>query len=337
MTVVDTPTSERDPVNPFKSTERGGKVDPIFRWVLRSSGVLVLAILALMVLRTTWAAWPVFASEGLDFFTGTLWSVGPSRSEVTGTYGAWPFIYGTLVSSALAIIIALPLAICTALYLTQLAPPRIARPGSYLVEMLASVPSIIFGLWGLLWFLPNVLRPVMNFLEDTLGQSFPPFSILFEGPVFGVSYFAAGVVLAIMILPIITAICREVFMLAPEGEKQAAYGLGATRWEVIRKVVLARSVPGVVGGTMLGLGRALGETVAVAMLIGASQRVGTSLLFPGDSMAAVIFNTFADGAPEAIWALFAIGVTLFFITMIVNILARLLVWRIGRITGDATV
>lgn len=310
--------------------DRGRFADPLFRVAVTASGVSVLAILGLMIAKTSTDAAPIFRSEGLNFFFGRQWSAGFSRVEITGDYGALPFIYGTLVTAAIAIAIALPLAVAVALYVTQLAPTRLRKPLAYAVEILAAVPSVVYGLWGLLFFLPVVLRPVMNALANTLGWFF-----LFEGPVFGVSYLAAGVVLAIMILPIITAITREVIAVNPTEAQHAAYGLGATRWEVIRRVILPGSVSGIIGATMLGLGRALGETIAAAMLVGGSQRMGSSLLFAGDTMAAHIANTFQDASPETVLALLAIGVALFVVTTVVNVAARLLVWRIGRVAGDA--
>ncbi|MEU3021023.1 MULTISPECIES: phosphate ABC transporter permease subunit PstC [unclassified Nocardiopsis] len=314
-------------------SSKGRLADPLFKWAVASCGTIVLVILALMVLRTTTEAWPVFAKEGFfGFLTGEQWQSGNSRSEITGTYGAWPFIYGTLVTATIAIVIALPLAIMVSFYLTHLAPRRIAKPLSYTVELLAAVPSVIFGLWGLHWFLPNVLRPFFEFLESVLGWFF-----LFEGPIRGVGYLSAGIVLAIMILPIMTAIIREVIVVHPVEQRMAAYALGSTRWEVLRNVVLPASFSGIVAAAMLGLGRALGETIAVLMLIGGSQSWGASLFGTGSSMASHIAATFGEATPESRTALMAIGVALFLVTMIVNILARVVVWRLGRMTGDAAV
>jgi phosphate transport system permease protein len=205
---------------------------------------------------------------------------------------------------------------------------------AYAVELLAAIPSVVYGLWGLLYFAPRVLRPTMDALSAALSP-IPLLGRLFDGPVYTVSYFTAGVVLAIMILPIITAITREVMAQAPREQIEAAYGMGATELEVITKVVLPVSFPGIVGGTMLGLGRALGETIAVAMLIGSSQRWGVSLFFGGDALAGHIANTFQDASDETLTGLIGVGVVLFIITIIVNVLARVLVWRIGRIAGDA--
>jgi phosphate transport system permease protein len=309
--------------------------DPLFRVVAYAAGISVLVILGLMIGTTTDDAIPVFQYQGVrDFFFGTEWRAGFSRSEFTGEYGAWPFIYGTLVTSAIAVAIALPLAIAVSLYINRLAPKRLKVTLSYTVELLAAIPSVVYGLWGLLFFAPVFIRPAMEFLSPLLSPV-PVVGRLFEGPIYTTSYFTAGVVLAIMILPIITAITREVMAQVPDEQIHAAYGMGATDWEVMRKVIIRTSFPGIVGATMLGLGRAIGETIAVAMLVGGSQRWGVSLFFGGDSMAGHIANTFQDAAPETVTALIAVGVSLFVITVIVNIFARLLVWRIGRVAGDA--
>jgi phosphate transport system permease protein len=330
-------TQTRPPARPDLHASGSGRwADPLFRWIAISAGVSVLAILGLMIGSTTRDAIPVFQYQGLvDFFTGSEWRAGFSRNEFTGEYGAFSFIYGTLVTSAIALAIALPLAIAVSLYINRLAPKRLRGPLSYTVELLAAIPSVVYGLWGLLFFAPVFLRPVTDTLESVLG-GVPLLGRMFEGPVYGVNYFVAGNVLAIMILPIITAISREVMAQTPEDQLQAAYAMGATDWEVMRKVILRRAFPGLVGASMLGLGRALGETIAVAMLVGGSQRWGVSLFFAGDSMAGHIANTFQDAAPETVNALIAIGVGLFVITVIVNVLARLLVWRIGRVAGDAS-
>ncbi|MFA9429778.1 phosphate ABC transporter permease subunit PstC [Egicoccus sp. AB-alg2] len=319
----------------LRATGSGRWADPVFRSITWTAGISVLVILGLMIGSTTRDAWPVFQYQGfLDFFTSAEWNSGFSRSEYTGEYGAFAFIYGTLISSAIAIAIALPLAIAISLYINRLAPKRIRRTLTYTVELLAAIPSVVYGLWGLLFFSPAVLQPISRFLISTFGNV-PFVGAFFEGPTRNVNYFIAGNVLAIMILPIITAIAREVMAQTPEDQIQAAYGMGATDWEVMRRVILKRSFAGIVGATMLGLGRALGETIAVAMLIGGQQRWGASLFFAGQSMAGHIASTFQDAAPETVDALIAVGVGLFVITVIVNVLARLLVWRIGRVAGDA--
>jgi phosphate transport system permease protein len=319
----------------LQASGSGRWADPFFRIIAYASGISVLVVLGLMIGSTTRDAWPVFQYQGIiSFFTSDEWQAGFSRNEFTGQYGAFSFIFGTLVTSAIAIVIAVPLALAVSLYINRLAPKRIKLTLAYTVELLAAIPSVVYGLWGLLFFAPVFLRPVTELLEGALS-GVPGIGIFFAGPVFGVNYFVAGNVLAIMILPIITAISREVMAQTPEDQIQAAYGMGATDWEVMRMVILKRSFPGIVGATMLGLGRALGETIAVAMLVGGSQRWGLSLFFAGDAMAAHIANTFQDAAPETVNALIAIGVALFVITIIVNVLARVLVWRIGRVAGDA--
>jgi len=304
----------------------GTRADGVFRWALRCAGAGVLVVLVLMIATTAYKAWPVFAKEGAHFLTGQQWLPGSSRTGVTGSYGAFPFIYGTLVTSALALVIAVPLAIGVALCISEVISGRLRRPLAYAVDLLAAVPSVIYGLWGVLFFVPHVVEPVMKALARSLGGVIP----LFAPPVIGLSYFSAGLVLAIMILPIIAAISREVFAAQPEAERQGAYALGATRWEVISRVIVPRSAPGLIGGSMLGLGRALGETIAVALLIGGRIGVDHGLFHPGYTIAALIANTFQESAPEAIRALVAIGVTLFGITVVVNVLARLIVNRIER-------
>jgi len=324
-------TPGTETLNPIERSSHGRFGDHTFRWVVAAAGLTVLAILALMIGSTTLDAIPVFASQGiLNFLTGTTWDPGVSRTEITGTYQAGVFLFGTLVTSLLAIVLALPLSIAIALFLSDVASPRLARPLAYLVELLAAIPSVIYGLWGLHFFAPTVLKPIAKFLSDTLG-----FIPLFEGPVVAFNPFYAGVVLAIMILPIITAIVHEIFRAAPLAERQAAYGLGATRWEVMWKIVVPRSRPGIIGATMLGLGRALGETIAIALLIGGGTTINLSLFQQSESIAAKIVNTFQESAPEAINALIALGVTLFAITIVINMAARLIVRQLGDVSGEA--
>ena len=338
MTLLDLPPSRAQEPRTGLTRRVGPRQlgDPVFKGLAFSAGMSVLVILGLMIALTTRDAWPAFRYQGvINFFIQDEWRSGFSvvDGEFTGEYGAFSFIYGTIVTSAIAVVIALPLALAVSLYITRIAPRRLRNTLSYAVELLAAIPSVVYGLWGLLYFAPRVIRPTMEAL--TVLAPLPLIGRLFEGPIFTTSYFSAGVVLAIMILPIITAITREVMAQTPRDQIEAAYGMGATDLEVIRKVVLRVSFPGIVGGTMLGLGRAIGETIAVAMLVGGSQRWGLSLFFGGDALAAHIANTFQDASPETLTALIGIGVVLFVITIIINVLARLLVWRIGRIAGDA--
>lgn len=331
--MTDTDRRTRPP-SALASRGLGRYSDRVFTVFLTVAAGSVLVILGAMVLRTVLDAYPVFVYQGFfDFVFGPEWSAGFARNEFTGTYGAWPFIWGTLFTAIIAVTIALPLAICVSLFITFYATRRSRTALSYTVEILAAVPSIIFGLWGLLWFVPNVLHPASNWINATLGSVIP----FFGGSVPNTNYLHAGVVLAIMILPIITAITREVMAATPPDEVSAGYGLGATKIEVLSRIVLPRSFGGIVGATMLGLGRALGETIAVLMLVGGSQRAGYRLFFPGDSLAAHIAATFQDASPETLTALMGIGVVLFLLTMAVNVIARLIVWRFARSAsaGDA--
>jgi len=319
---------------PPRVGEKRSVADKWFRRGLAIAGGSVLLILATMLIFTVIDAWPVFRHQGFSFITSSTWDPGVSRTEVTGQYGALAFIVGTLVTAGIALVIAVPLSIGTALYLTQVAHRRVRNPLTYAIELLAAVPSVVYGLWGLLFFVPTVLRPAMDFIAETLG-GFIPF---LAPPVITYNYFAAGVVLSIMILPIITAVTREVMSKTPASEVAAAYALGATRWEMMRSVVLPRARPGMIGATMLGLGRALGETIAVAMLIGGSKQIGDSIFKGGQSMAGIIAVTFQEAAPENVKALIGIGVVLFIITIVVNMLARAIVLLTGgHVTGDAAV
>ena len=332
---MSTPTTQAPGDRGLQGSVRQRRADPLFRVLLAVAASSVLLLLAAMIIRTSIEAWPVFAKEGIwGFLTGTEWSVGTSRSEVTGSYGAWPFIYGTLLISLIAIVFAVPLSIGIALFTNELAPNWIKRPLTSAVDTLAMVPSIVYAFVGMYFFRIEIWAPVGQRVADTPLGGVP----FFSGPVLLSSYWSAANILAIMILPIITAICRDVFAQVPADEKNAAYAMGATRWEVMSKIIVPHSFSGIVGATMLGLGRALGETLAVAVLIGSTRDMTSSVFQPGDAMTALIANTFQDAHPEAIWALLAIGVTLFVITMAVNIVARLIVARVNvRVGGGATV
>lgn len=297
--------------------------DRVFRWVTLTAAALVLVLLALMVVSTTVASRPVWASQGIfGFLFGTRWV--PNQH----VFGALPFVYGTLVTALIAVVVGVPLSVLIALYIGEVAPRRLRNPLSYLVDLLAAIPSVVYALWGVFVFVPLVLKPLEEFLARFFG-----WSGLFSGPVFGLSYLSTGLVLAIMILPIVSAICREVFATVPQADREAAYALGATRWEMIRLAILPRSRPGIIGAVMLGLGRALGETIAAALLVGSQVNIHASVLQPGYTMAAVIANQFAEADATGIRALLAIGVVLFLITIVVNVLARLIVSRSG-VVGD---
>lgn len=316
----------------LRHASRGRSLDQGFRWLVTGAGAMVLIILAWMISSTTLESWPVFAKEGLNFFTSAVWEPGPSRTEITGNYGGLAFLWGTVVSSVIAMLIAVPLSVGIALFLTQLAPGWLRRPASYAVDLLAMIPSIVIGLWALLFFVPVVIYPLMELLAGTLGQVVP----LFAGPPTVRSLFAAGIVLSLMILPIITALVREIFDAVPADERYAAFAMGATRWEVMRHVVLPRSRPGLIGASMLGLGRALGETIAVLMVIGGSPSVLIELFRPAQSIAGQIASGFAEASPEGISGLIALGVALFGMTILINVIARTIVWRLGEARGDAS-
>jgi phosphate transport system permease protein len=306
---------------PFKTGRRsaGRLADTVFGILTAVAGSLVLIILAYMVVTTTNTALPIFTREGLSFVTGTQWR------PTEGQFGLLPFIYGTVLTSLIALVLAVPLSLAVSLYLTEIAPRRVRAPLAYMVDLLAAVPSVVYGLWGVFILLPLFLQPAADFLSTYLG-----FIPVFAGPASGISYFGAGVVLAIMIIPIISALSREVFRAVPNDDRYAAYALGATRWEMIRGAVLPASRAGIVGAVMLGLGRALGETIAVALLVGSRAGIETSILRPGYSMAAVIANQFQEATADHVRALVGVGVVLFAITIVVNMAARLLVWRMVR-------
>jgi phosphate transport system permease protein len=298
----------------------GRWADSLFATLAALCGVLVLLVLAYMVISTTGTALPVFRSQGIAFVTSTDWD--PNQ----GQFGALSFIYGTIVTSVIALVIAVPLSLGVALFSTEYAPKRLRNPLTYAVDLLAAVPSVIYGLWGVFVLLPLFLQPVADFFAKYLG-----WIPIFKGPASGLSYFGAGIILAIMITPIITALTREILATVPTSDRHAAFALGATRWEMIRAAVLPRSRAGIVAATMLGLGRALGETIAVALLVGSVAKIDSSVVRPGYSMAAVIANTFSEATGEHIRALVGIGVVLFVMTVIINMAARAIVWRFNRI------
>jgi len=247
---------------------------------------------------------------------------------VNGQFQAWPFIYGTLITSLVAIIIAVPTSLGIAIFLAELCPSWLRLPLSLLVELLAAIPSVVFGLWGIFIFLPAVVTPIGDFLQETLG-----FLPLFAGPipVSGASRLAASLILAIMIIPTISAVTRDVFRAIPQSQREASLALGATQWETIWRVLVPYGLSGILGAVIIGLGRAVGETMAVTMVIGNSIESSYSLLRPGYTMSSVIANEFAEALNQThTEALIEVGLVLFFITLILNILARLLVWWVSR-------
>lgn len=301
-----------EPVSKSKSEVRNS--DFAFALSLRILAVGVifafLTILYFLYIQSR----PLIDKQGFAFLIGSEWS--PSED----LYGILPFIYGTLVTSILALILATPIAVGSALFLTVLAPNFMRRPLGFLIEMLAAIPSVVYGLWGIFVIFPINREIIQPFLNKYLG--FLPF---FKGPALGVGFLAAGLVLAIMILPTITSVCREVFLSIPVTNREAALTLGGTRWESIKVAVLRASVPGIMSAVTLGLGRALGETMAVTMLIGNRAIVSPSLNSVGATMASVIANEYPEaGSDLHLSALTAVGLALFLISLIVNLLARLI-------------
>ena len=266
--------------------------------------------------------WPAFREFGGSFLTSSRWDA------VNGEFGAAPAIFGTLVSSVVALLIATPLAIGVAIFLSEFAPAWLRQPVAFLVDLLAAVPSVVYGLWGIFVLVPILREHVMPFLAGTLGLGGTP---LFSGPAYGPSMLAAGLLLAIMVLPYVSAVTREVLLAVPRSQREAALALGATRWEMIWDAVLPYARSGIVGGIILGLGRALGETMAVTMVIGNRHELSASLFAPGYTLASLIANEFSEATGDLhVAALMAAGTTLFALTLIVNAIARWLVWRVAR-------
>jgi len=251
---------------------------------------------------------------------------------VKGNFQAWPFIYGTLITSFAALVLAVPVSLAVAIFLAELCPPWLRMPLGWLFELLAAIPSVVFGLWGIFVFLPGIVTPLGTFLSSTLGNV-PLLNIFFRGaiPSSGSSLLAAALVLTIMITPTISAITRDVFLAIPVAQREASLALGATRWEMIWKVLLPYGLSGILGAVILGLGRALGETMAVTMVVGNSIAGSLSLLSPGYTMSSIIANEFAEAVTVLhSQALVEVGLLLFIMTLLLNILARLLVWRVRR-------
>jgi len=314
MTITHPDTTKLAPARPARA-------DVAFRGLSLLCGLLVLAVLALITLSMTREALPALREEGLGFLTSSRWA--PNEN----VFGALAFVYGTLVVSAIALVLAVPVSIAIALFLSEVAPRRLRRPVSYLVDLLAAIPSVVYGLWGILVLAPAIVGPYAATADAV--DPIPVLSTLFGGPANGKSLFTAGLILALMVTPIITSITREIFDTVPPGQKEAAVALGATRWEMIRGAMFPHSRNGIVGAVMLGLGRAMGETIAVALVIGSSPQITARLFAPGDNLAAVIANQFGEAGGVYRSALIALGVVLFAMTVLVNIAARFVVTRGG--------
>jgi phosphate transport system permease protein len=318
----------RPPPTPKKLSEAptppGAHSDRAFRYLALGGGLLVFVILALIAWSTTKEAWPAFTHEGLSFITSSTWD--PQHGE----FGALALIYGTIVTSAIAIFFAVPISFGIALFVTEIAPMWLRRPVTYVVDLLATIPSVVYGLWGIAVLaraIPGFYGNVADFVSPL-----PLIGTLLSGdPISGASLMTAGLILALMIVPIITSIAREVFATVPFEQKEAAYGLGATRWEMIRGAMFPYSRSGLVAGTMIGLGRALGETIAVALVVGSNPRITAHLFSNGDTMASIIANQFGEAVGTQRAALIGLGVVLFVVTIVVGILAR---WIVSRSEHD---
>jgi phosphate transport system permease protein len=313
------PASQRFPLPASRGSRWVGLGDRLYGGVITTCALAIPLLLVMVAAIIARSAWPAVSSVGADLVTGTTWDVP------RGQFGAFPAILGTLASSLLSLVIATPLAIGVAIFVSELAPPAIRRPFAFLVDVLAAIPSVVYGLWALYVLVPLLREHVMPFLGDTLGLRALP---LFAGPAYGPSLLAASLVLAIMILPYIAAVAREVLQAVPRSQREAALALGATRWEMIRDAVLPYARTGLVGATILGLGRALGETMAVTMVIGNRHELPTSLFQPAYTMASLLANEFAEASGELhLSALMAVAGILLAITLVVNAIARWLVWR----------
>jgi phosphate transport system permease protein len=302
--------------------------DTTFRFLTQGSAIAVLVLLAGVIASLVHGSLPAWKAFGLDFFTSQSWN------PVTEKFGAAPAIYGTLVTSFIAMLIGVPISIGIAIFLTEICPDRLRRPIGIAVELLAGIPSIIYGIWGLFVFAPFFQSNIQPLLIDTFAN-IPILNALFAGPPYGIGMLTAGLILAIMVLPFITSIAREVFETVPPVLKEAAYGIGCTRWEVMRRVVIPYTRVGIIGGVMLGLGRALGETMAVTFVIGNAHRIVASVLAPGTTISATIANEFTEAVGDLYTSsLVALGLILFLITFVVLAAARLMLMRIEKKAGS---
>jgi phosphate transport system permease protein len=302
------------------SLQGASYADPVFRGVLTVAAVLVPLLLLFLVYELWSGARLAIAEFGFSFVTSSEWD------PVAEQFGAFPLIFGTVVSSLIALAIAVPLSLGVAVYLVEFAPRSVRQPVAFVIGLLAAIPSVVYGLWGIFVLTPILRTTVFPFLRDTLG-----FLPLFQGPIYGPSMLAAGIILAIMVMPYIMSVSREVLLAVPDSQREASLALGATRWEAVITAVVPYARSGIVGAAILGLGRALGETMAVTMLIGNRHEIAASLFAPGYTMAAAIANEFAEAVADMhLSALAYVALVLFMVTVIVNAGARLLIWRVAR-------
>ncbi len=294
--------------------------DRIFKTVLTLAALAVPVLMGFLVYELWLGSRLAIDRYGLGFITSSTWD------PVAEDFGAWPLVFGTLLSSGLALLIAVPLSLGVAIYLTEFAPKAIRQPVAFVIELLAAIPSVVYGLWGIFVLIPFLKKAVFPLLRDGLG--FLPF---FQGPIYGPSMLSASIILAIMIMPFVMSVAREVLLAVPPSQREAALALGATRWEAVTRAIVPYARSGIVGAIILGLGRALGETMAVTMLIGNRHEIAASLFAPGYTMAAVIANEFSEAATDIHFsALTYVALLLFAVTVTVNAAARLLIWRMGK-------
>jgi phosphate transport system permease protein len=307
-----------------RQLRREARAEQVFRTLTMCSAALVLLVLAGVLAALIYGAWPALSTFKFGFLTREIWN------PVTNQFGALAALYGTVITALIAMLIAVPLAFGIAVFLTETCPMWLRGPIATCIELLAAVPSIVFGIWGLFVLAPLLQHHVQPWIIATFGQ-LPGIGRLFRGPPYGIGLMTAGFVLAIMVLPFVTSVMREVFLSTPRSLKEAAYGIGATQWEVIWDVVLPNSRAGVIGGIMLGLGRALGETMAVTFVVGNAHRISTSLLAPGTTISASIANEFTEALGTLYTSsLIALGLLLFVLTFIIIAAARLLLLRLEQ-------
>lgn len=303
------------------------RADRVFAALMASAGFFVLITLTGAALSMLWGGREAFATFGLEFFTSSNWDVG------AGQFGALVAIFGTLVTATIALLIAVPISFGIALFLTEVAPPWMRSPVASAIELLAGIPSIIYGMWGLFVLAPYLGEHVYPWVNDNLGE-LPLVGVLFQGPPLGIGLLTAGLVLAVMVIPFIASVMREVFLTVPTRLKESAYALGSTTWEVVWDIVLPYTRSAVIGGVFLGLGRALGETMAVTFVIGNAYNISASLLEPGTSIASSIANEFAEAVdPMHRSALLALGFVLFLITFVVLAISRLMLRSLNKREG----
>src|SRR6187399_2147469 len=304
--------------------------DAAYRHLTRAAAITVLVILGGIIISLVWGSLPALRAFGISFLYEEAWN------PVTEKFGAIAPIYGTIVTSVIAMLIAVPVGLFIAVFLTELCPMWLRRPVGIAIELLAGIPSIIYGIWGLFVFAPFLQQHVQPFIISLFGE-IPVLSNLLAGPPYGIGILTAGLILAIMVLPFVTSISRDVFEAVPPVLKEAAYGVGCTTWEVVRNIVLPYTRIGVIGGVMLGLGRALGETMAVTFVIGNAYRIRASLFEPGNSIASALANEFNEAAdPVHRGSLIALGLVLFVLTLIVLAGSRMLIARLTRGEGSQT-